>query len=78
MTTDRRSAGRWWLLALLLLPGCAADRGDEAAARDTLTRRQRDSVIGASRLPGAPGVRRAIEIADTAAARAGRLDSIGR
>jgi len=66
------------LLALLLLVACAPERADQGASRDTLTRRQRDSVIGASRLPGAVGVRRAIEIADTAAARAGRLEAVGR
>ncbi len=37
--------------------------------RDSLTQRQRDSVIGASRLPGAQGVRGALKVSDSAAAR---------
>jgi hypothetical protein len=45
---------------------------------DTLTRRERDSLIGESRLPGARGVRGATRIADSAAARMERLDSIAR
>lgn len=72
--TDKVRAGV--LLAVLALAGCGGEGEGSAAAADTLTRRQRDSVIGASRLPGAGGVRAAIRVADTAAARAGRLDSI--
>lgn len=71
---DRLRAGL--LLGVLLAAGCGGEGEGDAAAADTLTRRQRDSVIGASRLPGAGGVRAAIRVADTAAARAGRLDSI--
>lgn len=59
--------------------GAASDGGNAAAASksDTLTRRQRDSAIGASPLPAARGVRGALEAADSAAARARYLDSIG-
>jgi len=65
--------------ALLLLLAAACGGGaPDTAARDTLDRRERDSVIGASRLPGAPVVRRGIEVADSAAARAARIDSAGR
>lgn len=64
------------LLGLLVVAGCGGEGEGQAASADTLTRRQRDSVIGASRLPGAGGVRAAIRVADTAAARTGRLDSI--
>ena len=64
------------LLAVTLLAGCGEKAPDQAASRDTLTRRQRDSMIGASRLPGAAGVRGALRAVDTAAARNGRLDSI--
>lgn len=49
----------------------------QGAAHDTLSQRQRDSLIGASRLPGAQGVRGALRAADSARARAERLDSIG-
>ena len=61
------------LLALCLLAaGCG---GQETRPR---TESERDSIIGASKLPGAAGVRRAIEAADSAAARNARLDSVGR
>lgn len=75
-------AGRGRVAALLLaVVAAACGRGpapDSAAARDTLTRRERDSIIGASRLPGAAGVRQAIRAGDSAAARNARLDAIGR
>ncbi len=58
-----------------LLVGCGETGDSEAAARDT-TRRARDSVLGASRLPGAHGVSGALKGADSAAARRAREDSI--
>jgi len=64
------------LLAGALLTGCGRGGDSSAAAQDTLTRRERDSVIGASRLPGAGGVRGALRAVDSAAARNSRLDSI--
>lgn len=44
--------------------------------RDTMTQRQRDSVLGQSRLPGAQGVTKAMSAADSARARNAQLDSI--
>ena len=44
--------------------------------RDTMTQRQKDSVLAQSQLPGARGVGNAIEAADSAKARQARLDSI--
>jgi len=65
------------LLPVLLLAGCSDGRGEPARpAGDTLSRAQRDSIIGASRLPGARAVQRALDVSDTAAARALRIDSI--
>jgi hypothetical protein len=58
-----------------VLAGCGDTADREAAARDT-TRRARDSVLGASRLPGAHGVSGALKGADSAAARRAREDSI--
>ena len=64
---------------LLVLTVAACDGGNGQANRpDTLTRRQRDSVIGASKLPGAQGVRGALQAQDSARARNARLDSIAR
>ena len=63
------------VLAGLLL-WCGACGGDDQPPRHEMTQRERDSVIGASRLPGARGVRGALEASDSAAARRRRADSI--
>ena len=61
------------LCAAMLGCGGAGER-----AADTLTRREKDSIVAESGLPGASGVRGAMTGADSAAARAARLDSLGR
>lgn len=74
---------RWWsdrwaaLLAVMLLAGCAGERKDPPAppVRDAAAQRTHDSLLGASRLPGAAGVRGAVRAADSAAARRVREDS---
>jgi hypothetical protein len=63
------------VLVGLLTVGCGG--GSSAVARDSLNQRQRDSVIGASQLPGAQGVRGALRVSDSAAARREREDSVG-
>lgn len=60
------------LTVTVLACGCT-DKDTEQATR---TRRERDSVIGESRLPGAQGVRGALEAADSAAARQRRAEGI--
>lgn len=67
------------VLVVFVLSACGSGKeaGEGTAVRrDTLTRRQRDSIIGASRLPGAGGVRGALRAQDSAAARRARADSI--
>jgi hypothetical protein len=59
----------------ILLVGCAAP---DQESSDTLTRREKDSLVAKSGLPGAGGVRGAMTGADSAAARAARLDSLSR
>ncbi|MGE0354425.1 MAG: hypothetical protein AB7I33_03675 [Gemmatimonadales bacterium] len=63
-------------LAGLLLQCSGGARS--GVARDTMTTRERDSVIGASKLPGAAGVRGALRATDSAAARNARLDSVAQ
>lgn len=60
------------LLFLLLLGSCSAGGDGERRSSG----REQDSVLGASRLPGAAGVRGALRVADSAAARNTRLDSV--
>ena len=62
--------------SLLMLACSSTEDGAAAAAGDTLTRAQRDSIVGASSLPGAGGVQRAIDARDTANARNAAMDSL--
>lgn len=55
---------------------CVGGAEEGSVAQDSLTRRERDSLIGQSRLPGARGVRGALRAADSASVRAARADSI--
>jgi hypothetical protein len=71
------------LSVALAVAGCSGGPPDSGEAADTgtppadsITDRQRDSVIGASGLPGAQGVRGALEASDAAAERAAILDSL--
>ncbi len=61
------------LLATQVACGRPADRPD---ARNDRSQRHRDSVLGASRLPGAAGVRHALDASDSAAARRSREASV--
>jgi hypothetical protein len=67
---------RFPLLLAMLLAACASSKKPADVSRDTLTQRQRDSTIGASSIPGAQGVQKAMNAADSGAARAARIDSI--
>jgi hypothetical protein len=69
---------RAWLAASLLLifiAGCTPKQDGEEGKRPR-TERERDSVLGASQLPGARVVRGALGASDSAAARNARLDSV--
>ena len=69
----RRSA----CLGAVLLALACTKKPAANTAQDTLTRRQKDSAIGASAIPGAQGVRGAMNAADSAAARTAAIDSTG-
>lgn len=60
----------------LLLTACGESKPEPAPARTPDQQRAVDSTIGASRLPGAGGVNKALAASDSAAARQRRLDSI--
>ena len=64
----------------LLLIGvvCVGACSSPPPAKRALTEREKDSVIGASRLPGATGVRGALRVSDSAAARRARADSVSQ
>lgn len=60
----------------ILLAGCGGSEGGNR--RDTMTQRQRDSVLGQSGIPGAGGVTKALGASDSAKARQAQLDSAQR
>ena len=62
------------VMAACLLAAC----NDSKPKPMPLTQRQHDSVIGATKLPGARGVRGAMRLADSQTARNTRLDSASR
>jgi len=62
------------LVLCFLITAC--NKGE--TRRPETTERQRDSVMGASQLPGAAGVRGALRAGDSAAARNARLDYVDR
>jgi hypothetical protein len=70
------SRATWQVLPLLLtlaLVGC----GDSQSKRsDTLTQRERDSILAASRIPGAPGVGAAMRAADATSRGIHAADSV--
>ena len=68
-----REAGMRAILILMVTAAAGCNAGAKEA--QPATQRERDSVIGASKLPGAAGVRGALRAADSAAARSARIDS---
>ena len=66
------------VIVTTLALGCGGGQGSAAAGKDSLSQRQRDSVIGASQLPGAQGVRGALRVSDSAAARRDREEGAGQ
>lgn len=75
----KRAAKLFALGLMVLAAGCSGGADErEAAPADTLTRAQRDSIIGASKLPGARSVQRALDTRDSANARNAAMDSLLR
>jgi ABC-type glycerol-3-phosphate transport system substrate-binding protein len=65
------------LAVLLVSTACSGSGSGEAtSAADTLTRRQKDSLVSTMPIPGAGAVGRAMEARDAANARADAHDSI--
>jgi hypothetical protein len=76
VSTQMRFATFATLIGVLVAADACGTQASESARRDALTRRQRDSAIGASALPGARGVQGALAASDTAERRGALLDSI--
>lgn len=67
-----------WLAATVLAVACGTGEASKQPAinRDTLTQRQKDSILAGSRIPGASGVGKAMRAADTMSARVRVSDTI--
>ena len=64
--------------ALVVIASCSTKPQQAANNRDTMTRRQKDSVLAQSGLPGAAGVGMALKTADSLKAKQAALDSASR
>jgi hypothetical protein len=73
---------KWGLLLPMVVVLTTCDGGERARQRqealDTLTRRQKDSLISTMPIPGAGAVGKAMRAVDSANARTQRTDSIIR
>jgi hypothetical protein len=65
-------------VACALLIGCGDAQKNAATPPAKLTASQRDSVTAASRLPGAGAMKRALGVADSAAASAARVNEASK
>jgi hypothetical protein len=72
---------RWVVVPLfaisLLACGGGSGAGEGQEASDTLTRRQKDSIVSTLPVPGAGAVGKALRAVDSANARAQRHDTMG-
>lgn len=70
----------WWGWTLVVVGAVACGAGDSppksTVNRDTLTQRQKDSILAQSRIPGASGVGKAMRVADSTSARVQASDTI--
>lgn len=62
--------------AILTLLAACGGSGGSASARDTLTERQRDSILARSKIPGAAGVGAAMRAADSTSAHIRATDTV--
>ena len=67
---------RWMIILfifLFLILGCAGE-----SSKGKLTKRQRDSILSESKLPGARTVGKAIEVSDSSKVRAKQIDDLSK
>jgi hypothetical protein len=57
-----------------LAAGCSSSK--QPSDRDTMTQRQKDSVLGRTGLPGSQGISKAMRAADSIKAQQARIDTI--
>ena len=64
-----------WVLPLIGGLTACSGTGEESPRRSQMSRRQRDSVIAESNLPGSAVVRKAMQMSDAQAERTAMMDS---
>jgi hypothetical protein len=65
------------LVALGALACSGGGSSQQTVNRDTLSQRQKDSILAQSKIPGASGVGRAMTAADSTSARVHATDTVG-
>ncbi len=66
------------IIILFILAGClycCSGKSDNIESKPALSAHERDSILAASPIPGARSVKKAMSLADSASARAGRINS---
>jgi hypothetical protein len=66
------------VVPLCVIVACGSDKSSQTVNRDTLTQRQKDSILANSRIPNARAVGRAMKAADSTSAGIQRADSVAR
>ncbi|OLC05135.1 MAG: hypothetical protein AUH78_20210 [Gemmatimonadetes bacterium 13_1_40CM_4_69_8] len=66
------------IVVLVVIAGCGAGQSGKSrtAAGDSLTERQRDSILAQSKIPGARAVGKAMRVADSTSAGIRAADSV--
>ena len=68
-----------WVVSLCCITACGgSDKSSQTVDRDTLTERQKDSILANSKIPNARAVGRAMNAADSTNAGILRADSVAR
>jgi hypothetical protein len=68
-----------WIVPICLLAACAgSDKSSQTVNRDTLTERQKDSILAGSTIPGARGVGKAMRVADSTSAQIEQTNTVAR
>ena len=66
------------VVSLCCIGACGSDKSSQTVSRDTLTQRQKDSILANSKIPNARAVGRAMKAADSMSARIRSSDTVAR
>jgi len=66
------------VVPLCVIVACGSDKPGQTVNRDTLTERQKDSILANSKIPNARAVGRAMNAADSMSARIRSSDTVAR